>query len=293
MHIRIRWVLLLLAAVGTQPVLSADLKFVDGDGKEVPCGSVSELTVTSTEVTAMGTEACLSLTGSTGTDTPVAAAHDLGTVNTNSSIKKTLTDGAIVKLPLPLNPLSRVDGPSLPGAVVGIDGSSAIYYAPSFEQITGSADDSFTYTVTDATGAVSRVAKVDVHVNWIDQSDGCQPTSTIVCMGELPNWPVTHDTTSYILEEGYTHVWTFTYATEHTGQLGATLSPGYKDLKISKLSGDTQAEATGCWVQNNEYVYYEPEPGTNPYKCDLKVGQQYYFNIKNQDALTKYHLTGL
>ena len=275
----------------SQPVLSAALKFVDGDNKEVPCGTVDKLTVTSTQVTAKGTVSCLNVSS---TGTPTAAPQNLGSVDTgNSTTQKNITANAVVKLPL--SAVVKVSGPTLPGASVTINRSTGatIYYAPRADEITGSANDYFTYTIKDATGKTSNTARVDVSVNWVDvPSDGCKAGGGIVCMGPTPDWPDFHEPVNHQLAANTTHVWSFTYDPVATGQIGAVLSTGAKIFKISETAGDTKETGLDCWRDFAEYVYYEPATGSDPGACDLTKGTQYYFNIRNIGANTQYQLKG-
>jgi hypothetical protein len=294
MYMRTGWLFVSLLAGAAQ---SATLTFVDqsGDGKVVPCGNVANLTVTSTTVIATGTGTCLN-TGDAAA--PTAEPNNLGTVNTGGqTTSRNLTDGALVKLPLTANSVKKVSGPNLPGASVAINGSTgdAIYLAPSADDITGDAIDSFTYTITDATGKTSPSARVDVSVNWVDvPSDGCKSGNGIVCKGATPAWPVFHEKVTHYLERDTTHVWSFVYeSAASVGQIGAVLSLGEKNLKISDVAGDTKEVDWNCWRDFGEYVFYEPASGTDPYACNLTLGMQYYFNIRNvSGANSTYQLKG-
>lgn len=288
MHMRTGLFFVSILAGFTQPVLSASLVFEDNQRK-VSCGQVEKLTVTSNLVTAKGSISCLTVSNA---DTPTAAPQNLGTVDTGKFTSENLTNNAVVKLPV--GSVAIVAKPKLPGASVAVSGSIATYYAPNSDQITASANDSFTYTITDATKAVSTPATASVYVNWVKvKSDGCTPSPGIVCMGPTPAWPVFHEAVNHVLYANTTHVWSFVYESKIIGQIGAVLSTGAKNLKISDIAGDTKEVGFDCWRDFGDSVLFEPAGGGDKYRCDLVVGKQYYFNIKNMDsAATKYQLKG-
>ena len=79
----------------------------------------------------------------------------------------------------------------------------------------------------------------------------------------------------------------------YTGLIAAGLSVGNKNMKISEIPGDTAIADLDCWRDYAESVYYESAPGTDGYKCDLKEGYRYYFNVRNLDSTaTTYELKG-
>jgi hypothetical protein len=130
--------------------------------------------------------------------------------------------------------------------------------------------------------------------NFEPPFEKCVAGNGIVCKGVTPAWPIFHEKVTHFIQKDITHVWSFTYDVKYTGQIGAVLMSGNRNIKISSTAGDTQQIGLDCWRYFGEYVYYEPTSSTDPYACNLISKKKYFFNIKNlSDDVSRYQLKGM
>ena len=270
--------------LGYSTILPAAPLAVVVDSSDASCISagseVDSLTVNGDSVTLLVNGSC----SGSATTTP-SGLQDIKTVavDEGASIPINLGENVTVKLPYRVSVTK-----SVLGQTPSVSDTTAIYEAPApgTVEVTGG-EDSFEYTFADATGTATRtvtipINSVDVMVEPIATSS-CVDSTTVECMGELPDWPG-GTLSDQSIPPGVTHVWWVKYDKVINDEGSFMLfDGGLKKVSLSLKANDFSLSYPCQITQTSpqQIISYAPEGENGWYQCGFQDQGIYYINIKS------------
>ncbi len=292
-----RWVLA-IGLLANHTMISASTSAVVKDSNDDLCisGSVNELRIrdisTVKEVTLDVVGTCEGGPSDTLTPSGVVNIAYSGTVDQGGTATINLDDYAdiIAQIPFTLKASTPTKGKS---TQVTQNTLSIIYVAPdpgdsSIPQ-DGVANDTFTYTISDASANPSKTAQVSIPVQWKDPdvtppTDTCVNSATVKCKGVLTEWPA-GTLHGVIMNAQQNHVWHFDYtAAEHGAGQFAVFDGELKIVSLSEQANDFTLDGTPCQMTqevSEQVLDYAPKGSDASYQCPFEDGKRYYLNIKS------------
>ncbi len=273
------------------------VRLMDASSNEfIDCGDLEKMSVipegNDRAMKLVMTGNCLGPIGPVDMPTP-SGVDDVfyGIVDQGDTVTIDLSDyvDIIVQPPFALSASAPVKGSSthvIPGAL------KIMYIAPGIGDPSipeyGIANDTFSYTIGDASGNPSKTAQVTIPVRWKDPvtppppPGGCVDTATVKCMGRLPEWPA-GTLRNQRIDAGQTHVWYFDY-NEHENADGQFLlfDGNLKVVSLGLNANDFSLEfpCQITQVVTEQPLSYAPAALAGFGHCGLEDGR-YYLNIKS------------
>ena len=271
---RAKWTVFLISSIllFTQHISAAPTVTITDSVSSASCGDLVDFTVNPTTANVQTSGTCIGTGGGSG---PVATNKGPIDVNESASVQIDLSNGATVTLPINNATVVPGSGPSLSGASVSLSGTTATYIAPQSGTVSGTASDSFRFTLTDATTQTSNEATVSltVHESTAPPPSSCTSTATLVCKGNLPYPSGTRYQVA--IAAGVVHAWGFSYSGETVSI--AVENDGPNAIYVSSVAGDTSA-AWPC--TSGSVIKIGTTSGTYGDQCVLTPGQSYFLNVK-------------